>query len=357
MRRVLQVADLHLGLLRYGQTAADQERFLNAIVATRDEVDADVVVIAGDVFHTRRPAAPEILSFIRLLKRLTQNAQVLITAGNHDGPGEVEEVLQKPTGWMAEIGMPGVWAAPGAGVHLIRDVLFYVLPYIHRRSRFAEHLEPVIAAWPKENPTSRGIPAVFVGHLSVAGSRLSAESVMQIGWDVTVPSSVFTDYTAAMLGHIHHQQNFNDHVWYCGSPERFDFGEEDQTKGGLVWTFDGDRLVTVEHVDFGARSMLTREITAEDSAWINDIVPGSVVRLIVTAPVRAWSSLSADLHAEATKAGASWVRVERRSPERSLRVRAEMDPNTDVLTSLRQWCTVVGEDFEVIGPTAADLVR
>lgn len=363
MTRILHVSDLHLGLLRYGQQAEDQVRMLDRIAAAAET--AEIVVISGDVFHSRRPGSAEILAFTRFLKRLTPYNDiktVLISAGNHDGPGEVEEITQKPTGWLAELDLPGVQALPGAGIHIIDtsegSFGFYVLPYVHRRSRLAGDLERIIRDWPTESPMPRGIPSIFVGHLSVAGSHLSAQSTMQIGWDLTVPASVFDGYSAAMLGHIHHQQAFGSNVWYSGSPERFDFGEEDQAKGALLWEFEEfGPLLGVTTVDLGARQMRTFVLDPDERFWVDEVTPGAVLRLLVSAPAKGWETTSSTLHRLAAQAGAAWVRVERMPPERTARIRVEMDPHADVLASLRRWCELSGENYEALAETATELVR
>jgi len=351
-RRILHVADLHLGLGRFGAGAEEMEAMLARIAATADADGADIIVIAGDLFHTRRPAAPEILAFVRFLKDVTPKQAVLITSGNHDGPGEIEEVSAKPTGWLAAVDMPEVYAVPNDRSLVIRDVSFRVLPYVHRRSKRAAIIDRLVSEPPPLLGARYG--PVFVGHQTVAGSRLTAENVMQIGWDLTVGLEAFKPYQVAMLGHIHHQQFLNPGVAYSGSPERFDFGEEEQEKGGLLWDMDTASAV---HVDLGARQLLTIEMPDYvDDDWMDRITAGAVVRIIITGRVSGWQSLSRELHKAALEAGAMWVRVERRE-ERGPRQRVAMDSNVDTMSALRSWCQVSGEDFESLEELAEEVVR
>jgi DNA repair exonuclease SbcCD nuclease subunit len=349
-RRVLHVADVHLGLLRFGARAEDQDRLLERIADVRDEYAADIVVIAGDLFQGRRPAAPEILSVVKFLKRVTRRAAVVITAGNHDGPGEVEDFAVKPTGWLAAVEMENVYAIPGMATINVRDVTFRILPYVHRRSRLAPELDRLVS---EPGPLTGGhYGPFFVGHLTVAGSRLTASSVMQIGWDLTVGVEAFGAYSGAMLGHIHHQQSFSPRIAYAGSPERYDFGEETQAKGALVWDMDGPPMP----VDLGARKLLTLRLpTPVPSDWLKEVTPGSVLRVIVTGPSASWATLSRDLHHAALEAGASWVRLEH-VLERGPRARVQMDPNAEVLGALRSWCRLVDEDFAVLEGPATEIV-
>lgn len=99
--RLVHLSDLHLGFRQFQRTTpaginqreADVAKsFTNAI----DKVIAlrpDVVLIAGDVFHTVRPTNPAILhaftQFSRLVRELP-DAIVVISAGNHELPRSSE---------------------------------------------------------------------------------------------------------------------------------------------------------------------------------------------------------------------------------------------------------------------------
>jgi DNA repair exonuclease SbcCD nuclease subunit len=99
--RLVHLSDLHLGFRQFqrstpagiNQREADiAKAFTNAIdkiVALRP----DLVLIAGDVFHTVRPTNPAILHAFTQFSRLMQelpDAIVVIAAGNHDLPRSSE---------------------------------------------------------------------------------------------------------------------------------------------------------------------------------------------------------------------------------------------------------------------------
>ncbi len=98
---VAHLADLHLGFRQYHrQTPAGlNQREADVAHAFRRAVDQviaarpDVVMLAGDLFHSVRPTNPAILFAFRQLHRLREalpDAPLIIIAGNHDTPRSVE---------------------------------------------------------------------------------------------------------------------------------------------------------------------------------------------------------------------------------------------------------------------------
>jgi len=99
--RLVHLADIHLGFRQYqrqtptgiNQREADIATSLRRVIDTVIELRPDVVLIAGDVFHTVRPTNPAILhgflQFSRLMQMLP-DATVVMIAGNHDTPRTAE---------------------------------------------------------------------------------------------------------------------------------------------------------------------------------------------------------------------------------------------------------------------------
>lgn len=95
--RIVHLSDIHLGFRQYqrlaesglNQREVDVARTLRRVIEKVIELRPDVVLVAGDVFHTVRPTNQAILHAFRqfqlLVERLPE-AQVVIVAGNHDSP-------------------------------------------------------------------------------------------------------------------------------------------------------------------------------------------------------------------------------------------------------------------------------
>ena len=95
--RLVHLSDLHLGYRQYqrltptgiNQREADVAGTFRRAVDLAATLRPDVVLIAGDVFHTVRPTNPAILQAFQQFTRLTTmlpEAHVVLVAGNHDAP-------------------------------------------------------------------------------------------------------------------------------------------------------------------------------------------------------------------------------------------------------------------------------
>jgi exonuclease SbcD len=99
--RLVHLSDIHLGFRQYqrqtptgiNQREADIAMSLRKVIDTVIELHPELVLIAGDVFHTVRPTNPAILHAFKEFSRLTQmlpDTTVVMVAGNHDTPRTAE---------------------------------------------------------------------------------------------------------------------------------------------------------------------------------------------------------------------------------------------------------------------------
>lgn len=87
--RILHTSDWHLGKNIEGISRMDeQEAFLNDFVEIVKEKNADMVIIAGDIYDSSNPPARAEKMFYDTLKKLSSNGEriTLVIAGNHDNP-------------------------------------------------------------------------------------------------------------------------------------------------------------------------------------------------------------------------------------------------------------------------------
>jgi DNA repair exonuclease SbcCD nuclease subunit len=101
--RLVHLSDIHLGFRQYerqtpagiNQREADVAASLRTVIDKVIEIRPDLVLIAGDVFHSVRPTNPAILHAFNQFSRLTQalpQSIVVMVAGNHDTPRTAESV-------------------------------------------------------------------------------------------------------------------------------------------------------------------------------------------------------------------------------------------------------------------------
>src|SRR5579872_7205375 len=99
--RLVHLSDLHLGYRQYQRLTPGgiNQRESDVAQAFRRAIDGvialapDVVVLAGDIFHTVRPTNPAIVFAFQQFARLRAalpNAIIVMSAGNHDTPRAAE---------------------------------------------------------------------------------------------------------------------------------------------------------------------------------------------------------------------------------------------------------------------------
>lgn len=212
--RLVHLSDLHLGFRQFQRTTPtginqrewDVAQSFTRAVDRVIELRPDIVLFAGDVFHTVRPTNPAILhafaQFSRLMRELP-DAIVVIVAGNHDMPRSSETLCILRL--FAPLGIHVVDAEP-------------------RRLTFADHGLSILAmpAVPpgefliEPDPSAR--INILVMHGEVDGTVPNFDATVDPS-ALKVPAAVVAapgwDYVA--LGHIHTYEKVGPQAFYCGS--------------------------------------------------------------------------------------------------------------------------------------------
>ncbi|MBX6363557.1 MAG: DNA repair exonuclease [Gemmatimonadetes bacterium] len=296
---IAHLADLHLGYRAYHRLAPgginarerDVARAFRAALDRVIELRPELVLVAGDVFHTVRPSNSAIADAFRQFARLAAalpEAPIVVIAGNHDSPRAVEtgSILRL----LAEI--PGVLVVDDAARSLYLEALdtsVLCLPHNALTAGEVVAIEPDVAAGTN----------ILLLHGTVAGGAAEQKLryVSEYGGAKVETSEIrpeFWDYVA--LGHYHIATELAPNMWYAGAVERTstNIWEEIGSEKGFV-TYDTERrrgtfhpVPTREVLDlprFSARGMTPAEIDARIRALVEEIpggMKGKIVRLIVT---------------------------------------------------------------------------
>lgn len=276
--RILHSADWHLGKrLENHPRLPEQIDFLNEFCKIAEDNQADLVLIAGDIFDHFLPSNEAAEQFYKALRRLSQDGArpVVVIAGNHDSPDHLlaPEVLARTHG-IVLIGYPrqalpsfvteqGIsFESPEEGMLIIHKpehppVRIIATPYANA-IRLRTMLDPL-------NP-EMGLAALLKAHWAQLASRycddkginllmthlfmaenpsepapepedekpiLYIGGIPALGVD-TIPPGI--KYVA--LGHlhrphhVHHQGDFP--VVYAGSPISYSFAEAAQQKSVVI---------------------------------------------------------------------------------------------------------------------------
>jgi len=212
--RLVHLADLHIGYRQYqrltptgiNQREADIAGTFRRAIDRTIELSPDLVLIAGDVFHSVRPSNPAILhaflEFARLVEALPQ-AKIVIVAGNHDTPRTAE------TGCILRLFSPlGIIVVEGEA----------------QRIELADEGVSILAVpdMPFGIPALTPDPAarrnILLLHGEVEGvlpdyARRMERATVEIPRDVLAPAR--WDYVA--LGHYHVHREVAPNAYYSGS--------------------------------------------------------------------------------------------------------------------------------------------
>jgi hypothetical protein len=215
--KLAHIADPHLGIRQYHrQTSAGiNQREADVAQAFRTAIDgviaarADVVVFAGDLFHSVRPSNSAIVFAFRQFQRLREalpRAPVVLIAGNHDTPRTVE------TGSILRLFEElGVDVATDEARRLVYPELDL--------SIFAVPREAILSAEPPAlQPEGPQKHQVLVAHFEVEGEYPLGHVATEYGGAVISRRELHLEgWTYVALGHYHTQHQVAKNAWYAGS--------------------------------------------------------------------------------------------------------------------------------------------
>ncbi len=314
---IAHVADLHLGFRAYHRVTArgvnareaDVASALQQVVEKIVRLGPDLVLVAGDVFHTVRPSNSAIADAFRLFASLTARlpgVPVVMIAGNHDSPrssdtGNILSLFREISGMVVVTDDAETVRLEG----LEASVLCLPHNALARRWNAQAAITPAGEPEPDSSPAERILlepdPAakhnVLMLHGTVSGRAAEGKMryVSEYGGVAVADTAVGPgrwDYVA--LGHYHLATELAPNMWYAGGTERTstNIWMEDGPKGFL--SFDTDLGAAAFHpvetrpvIDLPrlqARGLSAAEVDEAVRAEVEAIpggLEGKIVRLVV----------------------------------------------------------------------------
>ncbi|MDQ3556332.1 MAG: exonuclease SbcCD subunit D [Gemmatimonadota bacterium] len=245
---MVHLADLHLGFRAYHRLTPRGVNVREADVsdAFREAIERtvalrpDLVLVAGDVFHTVRPSNSAIADAFRQFSSLTARlpgVPVVVIAGNHDSPRSAD------TGNILALfrEIPGVEVVADAA-RAVRfpalDASVLCLPHNVLASEHAGvALEP--------DPAARSNVLMLHGTVGGSVAERKMRYVSEFGGAVVEDTQIGPerwDYVA--LGHYHIATELAPNMWYAGGVERTSTNvwmEAEGAKGFLLFDTDTRR--------------------------------------------------------------------------------------------------------------------
>ncbi len=214
--RLVHLADLHLGFRQFQRvtpTGVNQREADVALAFTRavDKTIAlapDLVLVAGDVFHTVRPTNTAILHCVRQVQRLVQalpNAPVVMIAGNHDAPRSSDTVCILTL--LAQFGVTVVHRAAERVHFPAHGLSVLCVPDVPHEERVK--LEP--------DPDAKF--NVLLLHGEVRGVMPSRGELADRATEIYEPGDFSAAWDYVALGHYHVYTRVAEKAYYAGAIE------------------------------------------------------------------------------------------------------------------------------------------
>jgi DNA repair exonuclease SbcCD nuclease subunit len=212
--RLVHISDLHLGFRQYhrltpsgiNQREADVANAFRVAIDRIIALEPDVVLFAGDIFHSVRPMNPAIIHAFNQLARLTQTLPrtiVVMVAGNHDRPRATET---------------------GCILRLFTVLGVHVVDAEPRRLRFDDRDLSVLAVpdilgdYPAMMPESGVRHNVLLLHGEVQGMLPpSAARLDRTTMEIPLDAIGAPRWSYVALGHYHVHRQIAPNAYYSGS--------------------------------------------------------------------------------------------------------------------------------------------
>ena len=295
--KIAHLADLHLGFRAYHRVTprginvreADVADAFRRAVARICELRPDLVLVAGDVFHTVRPSNTAIAEAFRQFSILSERlpgVPVVMIAGNHDSPrssdtGNILSLFRE---------IPGVVVVTeeSRGVRLEAiDTTVLCMPHNSLAADHEAAMEP--------DPASKHNLLMLHGTVGGTVAEQKMRYVTEYGGALVTDTAIGPErWTYVALGHYHLVTELAPNMWYAGGVERTstNIWMETGEKGFLTYDTEHhsadfhpvETRATVDLPRLDGRGMGAAELDAAIRGAVEAVPDGiaaKIVRLVV----------------------------------------------------------------------------
>ena len=295
--KLMHLSDLHLGKIVNGFSMLEDQKYILAqILELARSERPDGVLIAGDVYDKRVPAAEAVGVLDGFLTDLAQIAPVFVISGNHDSAERLAFGGRLMTA--AGVYVSPVYDGTVRTVELADEfgpVQIHLLPFLKpvqvRRffpeAEIANYTDAVRTALSYIDRAD-GARHVLVTHQLVTGAALCDSEELSIGGSENVDAEVFEGFDYVAMGHLHGPQRAGgDHIRYCGTPLKYSFSEEKHHKSVTMVTLGEKGSVQIDALPLKPlRDLKVIRGTYQDlmarSYYQNTDLPESYLHIILT---------------------------------------------------------------------------
>jgi len=300
--KLAHLADLHLGFRQYDRQTprGGNQREADVADAFRRAVDdlleqrPDLILVAGDVFHSVRPTNSAILFLFKEVHRLRAglpDTPIVMIAGNHDTPRSTE------TGTILRL-------YEALGVHVVIETAQYLtFSKLDCSVLAAPHQALAQPERPALRPQRGTTFNVLLVHGQLPGLGEQRGTMEYGGAPVQLEDLAPAQWDYVALGHYHVAREIEKNAWYAGSLEyvapnpwgQLQDEEEYRArgKGYLLVHLPGSRVEfrpvdrTREHIDLPSidgKGLTPKQLDERISAHVTaakSAIDGQIVRQLV----------------------------------------------------------------------------
>lgn len=244
--KLLHISDLHLGKRLKGYSLLDDQKdILRQIITTAKEQKVNGVIIAGDIYDVSIPPTEAINLFDKFITDLSyNNIACYAVSGNHDNIYRVtfgSEIMAKGNIYFAK-----KYSGNITPIKAEKDVFIWLLPFIRpmdvrefypdfANSSYEEMMQKVIENLDiDETKTNILVAHQFITNNGKPPERSESETI-SLGTLDNISATNFNKFDYVALGHIHKPQAMGrETLRYCGSPLKYSFSEEKDTKSMVI---------------------------------------------------------------------------------------------------------------------------
>lgn len=265
--KILHTADWHLGKVVQGISMVEDQRFiLQQLIGKIDELQPDVVIVAGDLYDRSIPPVEAVHLLDAVFNEIVKERKIplLAIAGNHDSTSRVNfgSTIFSASG----LYMQGKLSKEMEPVILsdeFGEVSFYLVPFADPQEvRFVfddeevrsnqQAMEKIIGTIAEDQNRSVCIAHAFVTKNGEQQENPDdGERPLSIGGSECIDAQLFERFNYTALGHLH-QAHFvqSEKIRYSGSPLKYSVSEETHKKGFLMIDLQQDGQIAVEKHPF-----------------------------------------------------------------------------------------------------------
>lgn len=229
IRQIFHISDVHIRLYhRYKQYSQVLQQLIDDI--QKRKVDGSLIVITGDLFHSKTELSPESIHLAsQFLLKLSNTLPTIIIAGNHDANLSNKHRLDALSPIIKLLNIDNLYYYRDTGWYQYENINFYV------NSVFDQKL-----------PTQYPSTGINIGLYHGILSNPAVYSGVKLHGKYSVED--FSKFDFVLLGDIHKSQvlSQNPIISYAGSLLQLNYGEDIHSHGYMLWDLEAR---TTQHIE------------------------------------------------------------------------------------------------------------